>query len=142
MNASLDHRLPEPLAAATATYPPAARARFAEIRARILALAAATDGVGPLTETLKWGEPAWLTAASGSGSTIRLAWKPAHPDRITLFLNCQTDLVDQMRALHPHAFAYEGDRAIHVPAAGAYDAGALDHAIVMTLTYHRRKTRP
>lgn len=42
------------------------------MRRLIVATAAETSGVGPLTEMLKWGEPAYLTEATVSGSTIRL----------------------------------------------------------------------
>ena len=38
--------------------------------------------VGPLTETLKWGEPAYLTEVTKAGTTVRIAWKPATPSMI------------------------------------------------------------
>jgi hypothetical protein len=47
------------------------------LRRVIFATAAATPGVGVLTETLKWGEPAHVTAETASGSTIRLGWSRA-----------------------------------------------------------------
>lgn len=45
--------------------------------------AASTDGGGPIEETLKWGDPAYVTSATKSGSTIRVVWKKAgdHRDR-------------------------------------------------------------
>ena len=54
-------------------------ARLMTLRALIFDVAAKTDGVGALDETLKWGEPAYLTR-SKSGSTIRLGWKASAPD--------------------------------------------------------------
>ena len=71
------------------------------LRELIFATAAATPGVGALEETLKWGEPAYLTSATRSGSTIRLAWKPARPEQYAMFFNCQTTLVDTFRTLFP-----------------------------------------
>jgi hypothetical protein len=55
-------------------FPTPVRGRLLEVRSLIFDIAATSAGVGPLTETLKWGEPAYLTAATGSGSTIRLGW--------------------------------------------------------------------
>ena len=61
--------------------------------------AAAQDaGAGPLTETLKWGEPAYLTEASGSGSTIRLGQVRDDPGHAAVFVNCRTALADTFRA--------------------------------------------
>ena len=38
-------------------YPEPARGRLMALRRLILETAAATEGVGPLEETLKWGQP-------------------------------------------------------------------------------------
>jgi hypothetical protein len=63
--------LPSDVAAVYAGFPPEMRARLMEVRALLFDLAGGT-GVGPLTETLKWGEPAYLTDASRAGTTVRL----------------------------------------------------------------------
>ena len=52
--------------------PAAPRERLLMLRALIFDTAARTPGVGAIDETLKWGEPAYVTAQSGSGSTVRL----------------------------------------------------------------------
>ena len=54
-----------------AAYPPKLRKRLLAVRQMIFDVAKRTEGVGKLQETLKWGEPAYVTAATGSGSTIR-----------------------------------------------------------------------
>ena len=82
------------------------------LRRLILETAAATEGVGPITETLKWGEPAYLTSVSKSGSTIRIGWKKSAPSRYAIYFHCQTNLVDSFRALFPDAFDFQGNRAI------------------------------
>ena len=97
-------------------YPPKVRAKLLDLRMLILDTAGRIDGVGPITETLKWGEPAYLTEASKSGSTIRLGWKPKRPDQIAVYFNCRTTLVDDFRTLFP-ALSYEGNRAIVFAAA-------------------------
>src|SRR3990167_3950069 len=65
------------LEAAWNAFPAPARACLENLRPLIHVTAAKPPAAGPLTETLKWGEPAFLTEATKSGTTIRLAWKPA-----------------------------------------------------------------
>ena len=60
------------VAAVFATYPKPMRSKLMALRQLIYETAAATDGVGAITETLKWGEPAYLTAATKSGTTVRI----------------------------------------------------------------------
>lgn len=61
------------------SYPAPVRAKVMAMRALILATAASTDGVGAREETLKWGEPAYLTSRNRPGSTVHLAWRPSAP---------------------------------------------------------------
>lgn len=51
-------------------YPQSVRPVMLRLRDLIYEVARATEGVGDLTETLKWGEPAYLTEKSKSGTTI------------------------------------------------------------------------
>jgi hypothetical protein len=46
-----------------AAYPPKLRQRLLAVRRMIFEVAKQTEGVGKLQETLKWGEPAYVTAA-------------------------------------------------------------------------------
>lgn len=119
--------------------PPAPRRRLLAVRRLIFETAAASDGVGPLAETLKWGEPAYLTEATGSGSTVRLGWKPSRPDRCAVLFHCRTTLVDDFRALFPDALAFEGNRAIVLSPTGRLPARELAACIAIALTYHRRR---
>lgn len=48
------------------------RAPLLKLRGHILATAAQTPGVGDLTETLKWNEPAYLPRTPRTGTTIRI----------------------------------------------------------------------
>jgi hypothetical protein len=134
--------VPPPLVApAFDALPPAARAQAMELRALIFEVAAATPGVGPLTETLKWGEPAYLTAASKSGSTIRLGVTKSDPPRCAIYLNCKTTLVEAYRATFDDVFEFEGNRAVLLDPAAPLPKDALAQAIAMALTYHRRKRK-
>jgi hypothetical protein len=57
------------VAQAFEVYPSKMRRKLLVLRQLILDIAAATDGVGEIEETLKWGEPAYLTKNKG-GSTV------------------------------------------------------------------------
>jgi hypothetical protein len=124
-----------------AAYPPAMRRKLLALRTLIFKTAAATDGVGALDETLKWGEPAYVTAQSGSGSTIRIDWKKNKPAHYAMYFNCQTNLVETFRTIFPREFIYEGNRAIVFAADARVPVDALALCIESALTYHRRKPR-
>lgn len=125
------------VAAKFENYSEPVRSDLLELRRLVLETAAATDGVGPLNETLKWGQPSYLTGATGSGTTIRI---DSHPAGTAIFVNCQTDLVAQFRAHYP-GLQYEGTRAMVLPTGTPFPAAALRHCIALTLTYHLRKKR-
>ena len=121
---------------ATAGYPPEALRTFLKIRTMIFEEADRLDA-GPLEETLKWGEPAYLTSVTKSGSTIRVAWKPADPDNCNIYLNCNTDLVARFKTDFPSALKTTGNRCIHVPLAAEVAELPIRAAISMALTYHK-----
>jgi hypothetical protein len=54
------------------SYPPPLCKKLAAVRRLILDTARKTEGVGAIEETLKWGQPSFLTSQSGSRSTIRI----------------------------------------------------------------------
>jgi hypothetical protein len=77
---------PAEVAAVFARYPQRVQTRLHWMRALILDVAAKTPGVGPLQETLRWGEPAYVTAQTTSGSTPRMVLIPVDgaPNRESL----------------------------------------------------------
>ncbi|BAR58270.1 hypothetical protein NK6_5111 [Bradyrhizobium diazoefficiens] len=109
--------------------------RLLQVRALIFATAAAHDDVGPLTETLKWGEPAYLTDETGSGSTIRLG-RVKDSDRAAILVNCRTTLVDTFRERFPDQFDYRQTRALLLPVSGALPKQQLTVCLSLALTYH------
>jgi hypothetical protein len=118
-----------------AGYPAATRARLLALRALVLEAAAATPGVGRIEETLKWGQPSYLTPDTGSGTTVRI---DAHPGGgVAMFVHCQTDLVETFRRHYP-GLEYEGVRAL-VMRDGPIHEAALRHCIGLALTYHAGK---
>src|SRR5258708_4740402 len=73
-------------------YPKPLKAKLLALRRLILNTAAVTKGVGELQETLKWGQPSYLTATTKGGSTIRIDRVKASAHQYALYFHCQTDL--------------------------------------------------
>lgn len=121
------------------TYPPAIRRRTIRLRGLVLGTAAELADVGEVEETLKWGEPSYVT---DTGSTIRLGWKASRPDEYKLLFHCRTRLVDTFRELYPDTFEFEGNRAIVLRETTELPVAPLKHCISLALTYHRRKRLP
>ncbi|MCX8569994.1 MULTISPECIES: DUF1801 domain-containing protein [Hyphomicrobiales] len=130
---------PKPILEALSRHPETVRTRLLDIRDLIFEVAAETEGVGTLTETLKWGEPAYLTQASGSGSTVRLGATRSLPGRCAVFFNCNTTLVETFRSHLGGELEFEGNRAVIVPADAAIPEAALAFCLRAALTYHQRK---
>ena len=120
-------------------YPPAIRCRLLVLRSLILETAKNTDGVGPIEETLKWGEPAYVTSQSKSGTTVRVGWKKAQPSRYAMYFHCRTSLIETFRALFPDELRFEGNRAIVFDESDELPEDALRFCIAAALTYHRSK---
>lgn len=119
------------VAQAIESYPPAVRTRLMALRETIFDVADATDGVGQIEETLKWGQPAYLTTESGT--TIRL--DGTKDGGHALYVHCQTSLVDNYRALYDGVLRFEGNRSILFDADDKPPKAALEHCIRMALTY-------
>lgn len=135
MPALADQSLPPAVSDAFAGFPEVPRAVLLALRARILEEARGVPQTGGLTETLKWGQPAYLPAKPRVGTTLRLGL--ATGDIPALFVHCQTRLLPDFRALFPDRFTYDGARAVHLPeTAGPADFDALAPLIRAGLTYH------
>jgi len=130
------------IAAVFAAYPKRSQAKLLALRALILETAARTPGVGALEETLKWGQPSYLTRETRSGSTIRIDWVKPGPgetgERYGLYVHCQTTLVSTFRELYRDQLTFGGNRSILLDAARPSPKAALRHCIALALTYHQR----
>ena len=118
-------------------FPDDARANLIALRALIFDVADATRGVGALEETLKWGQPAYLTPETKSGSTLRLG--APKDGGAALYAHCQTTIISDFRALFPDAFAYEGNRAVRIRSTEDLKSEALKLLIGNALTYHLKR---
>ena len=126
-----------------AEYPKSIQKKSVCLRELIYQIASDDPQIGKIEETLKWGQPAYLTSQSGSGTTIRIDWRETQPQELVMFLNCRTSLVDTYRSIFPDIFRYEGSRALVIGKADRIDRGekkeALSHCIRMALRYHLDK---
>jgi hypothetical protein len=123
------------------TYPKPVKARLLALRRLILDTAKTTKGVGALQETLKWGQPSYLTTESKSGSTIRIDHVKSTSDQVAVFFHCQTDLVATFRELYPTQLRYGGNRSILLKADEEIPEPELRHCVALALTYHLRKRK-
>jgi Domain of unknown function (DU1801) len=121
------------------SYPAVIRKKLLALRELIYKTAAITGNVGPIEETLKWNEPAYLTSKTKSGSTIRIGWKSNKPDEYAMYFHCQTNLVETFRTLFPNDFHFEGNRAIIFQQDDAVPTDSLCFCIAAALTYHLKK---
>ncbi|MCB1756931.1 MAG: DUF1801 domain-containing protein [Gammaproteobacteria bacterium] len=119
--------------------PPALKSKLLLLRRLIVETAETINSVDKLEETLKWGEPAYLTR---HGSTIRIAVVKASQTRFAMFFNCKTNLIDTFREIYRDTFNFEGNRAIVFSPDEDIAADALKDCIAIALTYHKRKHLP
>ena len=98
-------------------------------------------GITDLEETLKWGEPSYLTA---KGSTLRVAWRKSRPSQYGLFFNCKTSLIATIREIYSDTFIFEGNRAIifEINKSDSLPTDELKHCISLSLRYHSIKHLP
>lgn len=127
------------VAAVFEAYPPKIRRKMMVLREAIFETAEATEGVGDLEETLKWGEPAYVTSETRSGSTVRINWKRSKSSQYAMYFICTTNLVETFRTLFPKEFKYEGNRAIVFEEDDTVPMDSLTLCISAALTYRRNK---
>lgn len=120
-------------------YPQPMRQKLIFLRQLILDTASEIEGTDKLEETLKWGEPSYLTKG---GSTIRIDWKESKPKQYAMYFHCKTKLVDVFKEIYRGAFNFENNRAIIFDEDDEIPVEELKHCIFLSLTYHSRKHLP
>lgn len=128
----------EAVADVLSSYPDGLRSALMALRQIVLDTADGLEGVGPIEETLRWGQPSYVTSETGAGSTIRIA--PAGPDSVHdygMYFTCSTNLVESFRALFGDRFTYEKNRALLFKLNEAMHPDELRICIAMALTYHK-----
>lgn len=119
-----------------ARYPKNVRSKMQQLRNLILETAKELENVPAITETLKWGEPSYLTK---KGSTIRMDWKENKPEQYALYFQCTSSLVPTFKIVYKDTFTFEGNRAIVFQLNDEIPEEALRKCIATGLTYHMVK---
>jgi Domain of unknown function (DU1801) len=118
------------------SFAPEVRAKL--LRLRDLAFETADHvGAGPLTESLKWGQPAFSTKGK-TGSTFRLDEIKGGEGKYALYFLCQTTLIGTFRELYRGHFTFEGNRAIIFHPEARYEEEDIAHCMALAINYGRR----
>ncbi|WMS88273.1 DUF1801 domain-containing protein [Pleionea litopenaei] len=120
------------------SYPESIFPLINRLRVLIFSVAGELD-LGPVNESLKWGEPSYSVK---DGSPIRIDWKEKTPNQHYLFFHCQTKLVDTFRELYGDILECSGNRAIVLNVEHKLPEQAVRHCIQLALQYKRIKHLP
>jgi hypothetical protein len=129
----------EEVAAVFDSYPQPMKSKLLFLRQLIYETAVSLEAVGDIEETLKWGEPSYLTSKSKSGSTVRIAWKESQKDQYSIFFKCTANLVPAFKEKFPHKFRFGGNRSIDFQLDDDIPVNELKQCIALALTYHLNK---
>jgi hypothetical protein len=120
-------------------YPKSVRKQMLKLRALILNTASEIDGLEKLEETLKWGEPSYLTKY---GSTVRIDWKVKNPAAYAIYFKCTSSLVETFKIIYKDNFQFDGKRAIIFQLHDKIPETELKHCVSLALRYHKVKQLP
>ena len=120
-------------------YPDSVRDKMITLRELVLETAGEIDRITTIEETLKWGEPSYLTKY---GSTIRMDWKPKTPGQYQMYFKCTSRLVEVFKLKFSERFDFEGKRAIVFQLNDKIPIKDLKSCIKAALTYHKVKHLP
>jgi len=118
--------------------PPVIQERLLGLRDLIIKTAESLDDDDTLEETLKWSEPSYCCE---KGSTIRIN-RIKNTDKVGVFFNCKSSLIETFRELYHHRLSFEANRAIVFNVDSVIPVDELKHCIALALTYHRVKHLP
>lgn len=121
------------------SYPQKIRTKLMCLRQLIFDTASSVEGVGEIEETLKWGEPSYLTPETKSGSTIRIAWKKTQEEQYSIYFKCTANLVPAFKEKYPKDFKFGGKRSIDFNMDDKVPVKELKSCIALALTYHLNK---
>ncbi len=120
-------------------YPKSVRNQLLHLRELVLSTASEIEGLDKLEETLKWGEPSYLTK---HGSTVRMDWKEKKPQQFAIYFKCTSKLVPTFKTIYKNKLKFEDNRAIVFTLNEKIPEAELKHCVSMALTYHKIKHLP
>lgn len=121
------------------TYPKKVFEKMQFLRDLIFETADETKEIQYIEETLKWGEPSYITK---HGSTLRIDWKQKTPDQYAMYFKCTSKLVPSFKEVFQDNFRFQKDRAIEFNLHQTIPVIELKKCIKAALTYHKVKHLP
>lgn len=127
------------------TCPPPVRDALLDLRHLVLETAGELTGrtktIGPIIETLKWGQASYLPKKPKVGSTVRIGvLKPESTHHFAMFFHCQSTLITGFREMYPEQFTFEGNRALLFKLGEPLPKEQLRHCVSQALTYHLKSS--
>ena len=116
-------------------YPRHVKTKMTRLRELVLKTANDIDGLEQLEETLKWGEPSYLTK-------FGIDWKAKNPAQFAIFFKCTSLLVPTFKKIYKDTFTFEKNRAIVFSLDDSLPEKEITHCISLALTYHKVKHLP
>ncbi|MCB4799512.1 DUF1801 domain-containing protein [Neotamlana laminarinivorans] len=120
-------------------YPEHVKPKMDKLRCLVLQTASEIKDLKHLEETLKWGEPSYLTK---NGSTLRIDWKPKTPNQYAMYFQCTTQLVSTFKILYKNTLTFQANRAIIFNLNSTFPELEIKQCITLALTYHKVKHIP
>jgi len=117
-------------------YPDHVKEKMLTLRKLVIETAEETKVISEVDETLKWGEPSFVTKI---GSTLRMDWKAKNPNQYALYFQCTSRLVSTFKLIYKDHFHFEGNRAIIFSMDQKIPTSVLKDCIKASLTYHKVK---
>lgn len=121
------------------SYPECIRPKLELLRDLVRQVAVESKYTEELEETLKWGEPSFLTK---KGSTLRMDWKAKAPDQYAMYFKCTSKLIPTIKDVYGDKFKYENNRAILFDLEESIPKEDLKVCIRLALQYHKLKDKP
>ena len=118
------------------SYQKSIREKMLLLRELVIETAKEIEGLNRLEETLKWGEPSYLTK---NGSTLRMDWKSKTPNQFAMYFKCTSRLVETFKMIFKNKFTYKGNRAIVLKMEDKIPTDELKYCVKATLSYHKVK---
>ncbi len=118
------------------SYPDFVQDKLKYLRTLVIQTAKETPEITSLEETLKWGEPSFVTKI---GSTLRIDWKEKSPKQYQMYFSCTSRLVKTFKLVFGELFGYENNRAIIFQFDQEIPVMELKECIKASLIYHKVK---
>lgn len=112
-------------------------AGITRLRRMIYEVAASDPKIGPVQETVKWGQPAYLAR---KGTTLRLGQPKG--GGFGLYVHCQSRVIPEFRDLFPDHDRFDGTRGVVFRAADEICSERHGWLIHRALGYHLKTAGP